>query len=97
MDSEEHVLRQIFGPRSVRSRSPDQRENQVFVAVDQLLKGPFVPAPATLDELALVDRVHPVTVLEHAVARIVSRPRYDGRETIGNRFQSNLQARLLEE
>ena len=72
VDPEEYVLCQILGARPVLNRPANQRENQIFVAVDQLLKGPFIPATATLDELALVDRVHPVTVLEHASAGIVS-------------------------
>ena len=62
MDPEKHILRQIFGPRPFLNGPADDREDQVLVPVDQLLKGPFVTAAATLDELALVDRVHPVSL-----------------------------------
>ena len=58
MDPEEYVLRHIFGARPVLNRPANDGEDQVFILLDQVLKGPFVTAAAALDELALVDKVH---------------------------------------
>ena len=41
MDAQEDVLRQILRARSILHRARDQREHQVLVAIDQLLKGTF--------------------------------------------------------
>ena len=60
MDAKEDVLRQVFGPRFVLDRPRNQREDQVLVAIDQLLKCAFIATAAALDELALMDGVkHP--------------------------------------
>jgi hypothetical protein len=59
MDPQEHLLRKIFRARSVLHRARDQGEHEIFVSINQLLKGPFVTGPAAFDELALVDIFHP--------------------------------------
>jgi hypothetical protein len=53
VDAQEHILREIFGSGSILHRPCNQGEHEILVAVDQLLKGPFVPDPAALDERAL--------------------------------------------
>ena len=58
VDPQEHVLRQIFRPRSILHRARDQGEHQILVPVDQLLKRALIAATAALDELALVAGLH---------------------------------------
>ena len=70
MDPQEHILRQIFRPRSVLHRARDQGEHQILVAIDQFLKRAFIAGTAALDELALVDMPPSATVLEHAVGKL---------------------------
>ena len=59
MDAQEDVLREIFGARSILHCARNQGEHQIFVPVDQFLKRSFIAGAAALDELALVDIIHP--------------------------------------
>jgi hypothetical protein len=58
MNAEKHVLRQVLDPRAILDGARNQGEDQVLVAIDQLLKGAFVTGTAALHELVLVDRGH---------------------------------------
>ncbi len=59
MDPQKHILREIFRARSVLHRARDQGEHQILVPIDQLLKRALIASTAALDELALVDGLHP--------------------------------------
>jgi len=59
VDAQEHVLREILRTRSILHRARNQREHQVLVPIDELLKRALVAATASLDELALVRGLHP--------------------------------------
>ena len=61
VDPQEHVLGQIFGPGPILHGAGNQREHQIFEAVDQLLERALIAGTAALDELALVDSLHPPT------------------------------------
>ena len=54
-----NLLREILGPRPILHRAGDQGVHEILVAVDQVLKRTLVAGTAALDELALVDRLHP--------------------------------------
>src|SRR6516162_9680494 len=54
--SEEHILRQIFGLRTILNRPRHQGEHQPLVTVDELLKRPLVARPAALHERPLIGR-----------------------------------------
>ena len=72
MDPEEHVLREILRARSILYGAGNQREHQILVSLDELLKGAFVASTAAFDELGLVSGLHLVIVLEHVGGEIVS-------------------------
>ena len=59
VDAQEHVLREILRARSILHRARDQGEHQILVAIDQFLERVLIAGPAALDELALVDILHP--------------------------------------
>ena len=59
MDPQEHFLREILGAGPILHRAGDQGVHEIFVTIDQLLKRTLVAGTAALDELALVDSLHP--------------------------------------
>ena len=61
MDPQEHILREVLGARSILYSARDQGKHQILVAVDQFLERVLISGPAALDELALVDIIHPLS------------------------------------
>ena len=61
MDSQEDVLDKVLSARSILYRARDQGKHQILVAVDQFLERVLISGPAALDELALVDILHPLS------------------------------------
>ncbi len=59
VDAQEHVLREVLRARSILHRARNQGEHEVLVAIDQFLKCLLIAGAATLDELTLVDILHP--------------------------------------
>jgi hypothetical protein len=59
MDAQKDLLREIFRARPVLHRARDQGEHQIFVSIDQFLKGALIAGTAALDERSLVDIFHP--------------------------------------
>ena len=58
VDPEEHLLREVLSARAVLDGPGDQREHQILVPIDQLLKPALVAPSAAVDELPLVRRLH---------------------------------------
>jgi len=61
VDPQKDVLREVLGPRSILYRPRDQSKHQILVPIDEFLERAFISGSAALDELALVDILHPLS------------------------------------